>query len=114
MLKNACNQFVQILLMSYSFKSQIRLAIEFEHLHLLALITDYLTASWISVKFSTTLVVNSTDLNVTALSTTFRAECIVAIIAMQGRIFVHSFRPMKVIIIVDLIFFGRIFNEVIR
>lgn len=83
MLENPGNQLVQVLLVSNPFKSQIWLAIEFKHFHLLTLITDDLTATSIAIIFAATLIEDTTNLNVGALSTTLGTKSVVTIETMQ-------------------------------
>ena len=67
-LQNVRYELSQILLVGYSLQRQIRLAVKFEHLHLLALVAYSLAATSNPVQhLAAALIVYSTDLNVGAL-----------------------------------------------
>lgn len=53
-----------------------------------------------------TLIVDTADLNVSALSTTLGAVNIGAIVAVQRSVLIHSLRSVKVVIIVYFMLFG--------
>lgn len=81
---------------------------------MLALIADYLATTCITVKTTATFVEDATNLNISAFSIAFGAECVRAVVAMQCRVLVHSLRPVEVVVVVDLVFLYRVFDEVLR
>lgn len=114
MFKDLSNELTEIPLESNTLQREIRFAVELRHLHLLALVADRFSATLPTVELAAALEEDAAHLDVGAFAGALGAEDANAGLTVQGGVLVHAFGAVEVVVIVNLHFLSRVFDQIFR